>query len=42
MGQAFADEIFRVYVNQNPDIIISPMNMTDDVEDMVKRAQGKD
>jgi anti-sigma regulatory factor (Ser/Thr protein kinase) len=41
VGQAFADEIFRVYVNQNPDIIISPMNMTNDVEDMVKRAQGR-
>ncbi|NOQ31609.1 MAG: DUF4325 domain-containing protein [Helicobacteraceae bacterium] len=41
VGQAFADEIFRVYANKNTDIHLVPINMSDDVEHMVKRALGK-
>lgn len=41
VGQAFADEIFRVYANQNPQIMIAPLNMTESVENMVKRAQHR-
>lgn len=41
IGQAFADEIFRVYANKNPDIHLIPINMTDDVDNMVQRALGK-
>lgn len=40
VGQAFADEIFRVYANKNLDIHLVPVNMTIDVERMVQRALG--
>jgi len=39
VGQAFADEIFRVFKEQYPKIIIQPINMNDSVRFMVKRAQ---
>jgi len=38
IGQAFADEIFRVYQNFNPDKEIRYINATEDVEFMIKRA----
>lgn len=38
IGQAFADEIFRVYARNHPGITLVPINMTPDVEKMVKRA----
>ena len=41
IGQAFADEIFRVYANKNVNITLLPLNMTVDVEMMVNRALGK-
>ncbi|WP_294966944.1 DUF4325 domain-containing protein [Sulfurimonas sp.] len=41
IGQAFADEIFRVYANKNINITLLPLNMTEDVEMMVNRALGK-
>lgn len=37
VGQAFADEIFRVFKSNHPDINITPVNMNDSVEFMVKR-----
>ncbi|NCO12732.1 STAS-like domain-containing protein [Candidatus Pacearchaeota archaeon] len=37
IGQAFADEIFRVFKSRHPDIEIEPINMTETVEFMVKR-----
>ncbi len=40
VGQAFADEIFRVYANKNPDIVLIPFNMIEDVNKMVQRALG--
>jgi len=38
VGQAFADEIFRVFQNQHPDISIESINMNETVRFMVKRA----
>ena len=37
VGQAFADEIFRVFQNKHPDIEIIPINMKETVEFMIKR-----
>ncbi|HEY4507858.1 MAG TPA: DUF4325 domain-containing protein [Candidatus Paceibacterota bacterium] len=41
VGQAFADEIFRVFRRQFPKIKIIPTNMNEAVAFMVKRAQGE-
>jgi len=38
IGQAFADEIFRVYAQSHPDIVLLPVNMEPNVEKMVNRA----
>lgn len=38
VGQAFADEIFRVYANQHPDVELIPENMTKQIEGMWLRA----
>lgn len=38
IGQAFADEIFRVYGNAHPQVEINPINMTEQVERMWLRA----
>ena len=38
IGQAFADEIFRVYAHNHPDIILLPVKMEQNVEKMVNRA----
>lgn len=38
IGQAFADEIFRVFQKQYPDIELVPVNANEDVMRMVKRA----
>jgi anti-sigma regulatory factor (Ser/Thr protein kinase) len=40
IGQAFADEIFRVYAAKNPDIMILPLNMSQEIEAMIKRARS--
>lgn len=40
IGQAFADEVFRVFVRKNPQITLVPINMTLEVEKMVKAAQS--
>ena len=39
IGQAFADEVFRVFINQHPQIEIIPINTNDDVNGMIKRIQ---
>lgn len=39
IGQAFADEIFRVFANQHPDIELSFVQTNRDVENMIKRAK---
>lgn len=38
VGQAFADEIFRVYAQRHPEISLEPINMVDDVERFIKKA----
>jgi len=40
VGQAFADQIFRVYANEHPDIELTPINMRKAVKDMVDRARS--
>ena len=39
IGQAFADEIFRVFANVHPDTEIVPINMSRRVEQMVRRSK---
>lgn len=38
VGQAFGDEIFRVYSQKNPKIFLLPINMKNDVARMVNKA----
>lgn len=38
IGQAFADEIFRVYARAHPEVTLIPDKMTPDVQKMVQRA----
>lgn len=38
IGQAFADEIFRVFQSQHPEVKIMRQNANDEVEFMIKRA----
>jgi anti-sigma regulatory factor (Ser/Thr protein kinase) len=40
IGQAFADEIFRVFQNKYPDIVIKSVNMNEAVSFMVTRAKA--
>jgi hypothetical protein len=40
IGQAFADEVFRVFSRTHPDVTIQPKNMTSAVAFMVGRAKG--
>lgn len=42
IGQAFADEVFRVFQNAHPDIVMVPAHMTKAVADMVSRAKSKE
>ncbi len=39
IGQGFADEIFRVWQNSHPDIILEPINMNDTVAILVNDAR---
>jgi hypothetical protein len=39
IGQAFADEIFRVFPNRHPGITVTPIGMSEDVARMVARAK---
>lgn len=38
IGQAFADELFRVFKNEHPKVDLIPINMEEDVKKMVTRA----
>ncbi len=40
IGQAFADEIFRVWQNRHPDVQLVPTNYNENVEFMIRRAGG--
>ena len=37
IGQAFADEIFRVFRNEHPDITIRWMNSSEDIQNVIRR-----
>jgi anti-sigma regulatory factor (Ser/Thr protein kinase) len=39
IGQAFADEVFRVFRNQHPDISIKAVNMNEAVQFMINRVE---
>ncbi|MDM8538835.1 STAS-like domain-containing protein, partial [Desulfobacterales bacterium HSG17] len=39
IGQAFADQIFRVFANKHPDVNLVVMNTTKDVDNMIRRVQ---
>lgn len=39
IGQAFADEIFRVFANSNPTVELIPINLSDDVRSMISRVK---
>lgn len=41
VGQAFADQIFRVFANDHPDIQLLPIHMSKSVADMVHRALSR-
>lgn len=41
VGQAFADEIYRVFQNKHPDIVIEEENMSEGVKFMIERARGE-
>ena len=40
IGQAFADEIFRVFRKQHPDIEVTSLNTTKEVAQMISRAEN--
>lgn len=40
IGQAFADEIFRVFTAKHPGVEIRCVNMNENVEFMIKRADA--
>ncbi len=42
VGQAFADEVFRVFANQHPHIEIIPFNANSTVMQMIQRASSHD
>lgn len=40
IGQAFADQIFRVFANDNPEIELIPVNQSAPVKEMIDRARA--
>ena len=40
IGQAFADELFRVFSRQHPEVNLIPLNANQDVSKMIGRAKG--
>ncbi|MCP4267203.1 MAG: DUF4325 domain-containing protein [Candidatus Brocadiaceae bacterium] len=40
IGQAFADEVFRVFARRNPQISIQPMHTTDNINRMIHAAKN--
>ena len=41
VGQGFVDEVFRVFGQRHPEIVLEPIHMNDAVEFMVKRGLGQ-
>ena len=42
IGQAFSDEVFRVFQAAHPNLILAPVNMTPAVQAMVTRAKTRE
>jgi hypothetical protein len=40
IGQAFADEIFRVFANRHPEIVLHSLNANSAVKRMIERAKS--
>ena len=40
IGPSFADELFRVFANAHPDVLLAPVNMTEEVSNMMRRAEA--
>ncbi len=40
IGQAFADEVFRVFKNKNPDVRLVEANVTECVENMIRHVKN--
>lgn len=40
IGQGFADEVFRVFVRDHPDVKVNHINASEDVLSMIRRAQA--
>ena len=40
IGQAFADQVFRVWHNQHPDVKITPIHTDENIDFMINRARG--
>lgn len=41
IGQAFADQIFRVYAREHRDMRIVPVNANDEIKEMIERAKNE-
>ena len=41
VGQSFADEVFRVWANRHPEVLLVPVNMVEPVQFFVERAERK-
>lgn len=41
VGQAFSDEVFRVFKNRHPDIELFAINTNEEINSMILRAGGK-
>jgi hypothetical protein len=39
IGQAFADEIFRVFVQAHPEVELVPVHAVPEVQQMIRRAE---
>lgn len=42
VGQAFADEVFRVFKGRHPEVAITPINMNETVKFMINRVRTKE
>jgi hypothetical protein len=40
IGQAFADEVFRVFPHSHPSVTLVPINTTEQIRQMINRAKG--
>ena len=40
IGPSFADELFRVFANAHPKVLLAPVNMAEAVSSMVRRVQA--